>query len=465
MILRPSRRNFLGCAAVTLSLPFLESLSFRRAHAQSCISPKRFMAWFVPNGMIMPDWTPTTTGTDWAMPEILAPLEAVRNKILVVSGLDHHDTAEPATPPNGHASGTGCFLNMIPVNGNEDNPTRTSVDQILLSTLNPEGCAPALSSLQLGLQGENGLCDQGPCIFSRAISWNEGTPLPYISDPQAAFDRMFAGFDPAVSDVDAQRRAAQRQSVLDRVIAQAEALKLKLGATDQAKVDQYLTSIRELEVRIQNSGQGVACEPPARPEQSPPLNFDRGITPSTIIQQHMPVFMDLMALAFECDITRSLTFMLGNGSSNNNYEFVTGTSTPHHGTSHHQDSESSIDRLRQINVWEMTQVAGLLQRLDGVIEANGQSVLDNTTFYLSSDVSDGDRHNKWDMPVLVAGGGSLLADGRHLLYSDMTFPRPLVGPRGDVHTGQLLISILRGHGLTGDTLGQASGVLEDVLRA
>ncbi|HYO92985.1 MAG TPA: DUF1552 domain-containing protein [Polyangiaceae bacterium] len=462
---RPSRRQFLGGAAVALSLPFLPSLQ-RTARAADCVPPKRFMAWFVPNGMVMPDWTPTTVGTNWTMPTILAPLAPVRSKILVVSGLDHHKTAEPATPPNGHASGTGCFLNMIPVNGNQNNPNRTSVDQVLLPALNPAGCAPALPSLQLGLQGENGLCDQGPCIFSRAISWNKGTPLPCISDPQAAFDRMFMGRDPMVSDMDAARRRAERKSVLDRVINQAVSLKVKLSASDQQKLDQYLTQVRELELQIQNVSQGgAACTPPMRPAKSPPLNFDRGITPSTIISSHTPIFLDLMALAFECDITRSLTFMLGNGTSNNNYEFVVGSSAPHHGTSHHQGSAANIDKLRKIDVWEMTQVSTLLQRLDKTIEADGKSVLDHTTFYLGSDVSDGDRHNKWDMPVLVAGGGSLKADGRHINYGQMTFPRPLVGPRSEVHTGRLLVSMMRGHGIMTDTLGEAKGVLEEVLVA
>jgi hypothetical protein len=460
------RRHFLGSAAVVLSLPFLASLEPRKARAASCTPPKRFISWFVPNGMVMTHWTPTTTGTTWEMTEILKPLEPIRNKILVVSGLDHHQTAEPATPPNGHASGTGCFLNMIPVNGNQNNANRTSVDQLLLPVLNPAECMPRLPSLQLGLQGENGLCDQGPCIFSRAISWNNGTPLPYIADPRQAFDTMFEGLDPEESDVDAERRLALRQSVIDRVLGQAETLRVKLSPTDQQKLDQYLTSLREVEQKIQNqaAGGGLSCMPPMRPAASPPLNFDRGITPSSIIEGHVPIFLDLMAMALQCDITRCITFMLGNGTSNNNFQFVTGTSTPHHGTSHHQGNAGNLDRLRQINVWEIQQASAFLQRLNGMMNPDGTSVLDHTTFYLGSDVSDGDRHNKWDMPVLVAGGGSLRADGRHLNYApQMTFPRPLVGPRSETHTGQLLISMMRGHGLATDTLGQAKGVLEDVL--
>lgn len=458
-----NRRQFLGGAAVCLSLPFLPSLVPRNARAASCAPPKRFVSWFVPNGMIMPDWTPTTTGTGWTMPPILAPLAPVRDKILVISGLDHHQTAEPATPPNGHASGTGCFLNMIPVRGNENNANRTSVDQVLLPALNPAECVPAQASLQFGVQGQNGLCDQGPCNFSRNISWNRGVPLTYLSDPQAAFDKMFMGTDPVMGDMDAARRAFERKTVVDRVLADANSLRPKLATSDQQKLDQYLASLQDLQRRIQATGGQTACTPPARPAKSPPLNFDRGITPSTIIEAHTPIFMDLMALAVTCDISRSITFMLGNGTSNNNYEFVTGTSTPHHGTSHHQGSQNNIDRLRQIDIWEMTQVSAFLQRLDGTIESDGSTALDNTTFYLSSDVSDGDRHNKWDMPVLVAGRGSLNADGRHINYAPMSFPRPMVGPRSETHTGRVLVSIMRGHGIMTDTLGEATGILEELM--
>jgi Protein of unknown function (DUF1552) len=463
---RISRRRLLGSAAVMLSLPFLPSLEVRSARAQTCSVPKRFAAWFVPNGIVMPNWTPTATGTDWAPTPILAPFETVRKKMLVLSGLDHHATAEPRTPPNGHASGTGCFLNMIPVSQNENNTQRTSVDQLLLPALYPEGCNTSLPSLQIGIQGPNGLCDQGPCIFSRAISWDKGTPLPYIADPQQAFDRMFSGVDLSASKEDAARRLAVRVSVIDRVLAQANSLKRQLSSSDQVKLDQYLTGVRELEQRVQNQPAALACTVPGRPEASPPLNFDRGITPSSIIESHMPVFLDLMALAFECDITRSLTFMLGNGTSNNNYEFVVGTSTPHHGTSHHQGNAANLDKLTKIDIWEMQQAAALLERLDKTIEADGKSILDHTTFYLSSDISDGNTHNKWDMPVVVAGGGSVRADGRHINYAtDMTFPRPLVGPRSDTHTGRVLTSIMHGHGIAGDTLGEAKGVLEDILVA
>lgn len=460
-----SRRLFLTGAAVTLALPFLPSAVWtRRAGAATCAAPRRFMAWMVPNGMVMPDWTPTTTGTDWAMTPILAPLEPIRNKIMVLTGLDNQKTAVPGNPPGDHGAGTGMLLNMIPVYGHTNDPARTSIDQVLLPALNNAACgAPFLPSLNIGLQGDNGLCDRTSCDFSRAISWIKGRPQPNIYDPRALFDRMFMGFSSgmdSMNDAEAARRRAEHKSVLDAVLSDIDSLNVKLSSSDRRKLDEYATALRELEQRIDNSGTGVVCEVPERPAASPPLNQERGITPSTIVERHTAIFVDLMALAFTCDITRSITFMLGNGTSNNDFEFLIGRSTPHHGTSHHSRSESKLGALTKIDTWEMQQIANLLGKLDAAPDADGSTVLDNTTFYMSSDVADGDSHNHWDMPILVAGGasGKLKIDGRHVNYTpDLRFPRGLIGERSDVHTGRVLISILQAHGIMQDEFGEARG--------
>jgi hypothetical protein len=260
----------------------------------------------------------------------------------------------------------------------------------------------------------------------------------------------------------AQLRADQT-SILDLVKAQADSLVPKLSTTDKQKLDQFSTSVRALELQIQNSGMSSAltasCTPNARPMAGETLNFDRGVTPSTILQSHMPMFIDLMRLAFQCDMTRSMTFMLGNGTSNNDYSFLTGSGTPHHATSHHDGDAGKLASLQKIGAWEMTQVATLLSGMDKIQEGDG-TLLDHTTFYLSSDISDGATHNHWDMPVLVAGGGNgkMKIDGRHINYvTQPTNPRPLVGPMGGPVTGRVLISIMQAHGLMQDTLGMADG--------
>jgi len=464
MRMSKSRRLFLTGAATTLALPFLPSAVWtRRASAAACTAPRRFMAWMVPNGMVMNNWTPSTTGTDWALTPILQPLAPVRSKIKILTGLDHQATAEPGSPPGGHGAGTGCLLNMLPVFGHLNDATRTSVDQLLLPALNSAECGtPLLPSLNIGLQGDNGLCDRVSCDFSRAISWIKGKPQPNIYDPQALFDRMFAGFNdtPGMTDAQAAARKAEHKSVLDAVLADISSLNTKLSKTDRDKLDEYATSLRELEASLDNMGTGRSCEKPLRPAASEKLDQERGITPTTIVESHTKTFVDLMALAFTCDITRSITFMLGNGTSNNDFGFLLGSSTPHHGTSHHQQDAKKLAALTKIDTWEVQQIANLLTKLDAAKDADGQTVLDNTTFYMSSDIGDGDSHNHWDMPVLLAGraGGKLNVDGGHVNYTPaLKFPRPLVGPRSDVHTGRVLISVLQAHGIMQDTLGEAKG--------
>jgi hypothetical protein len=464
MRITKSRRLFLTGAATALALPFLPSAVWtKRAGAASCVAPRRFMAWMVPNGMVMNNWTPSTTGTDWELTPILKPLLPVRSKIKVLTGLDNQKTAEPGSPPGGHGAGTGCLLNMMPVFGHTNDPTRTSIDQLLIPALNSAECGtPLLPSLNIGLQGDNGLCDRTSCDFSRAISWIKGKPQPNIYDPRALFDRMFTNFEatPGMTDEQAAQRKAEHKSVLDTVLSDIQSLNPKLSKSDRDKLDEYATSLREVEGSLDNMGTGRVCEKPMRPEASAPLNQERGITPSSIVQSHTKVFVDLMALAFTCDITRAVTFMLGNGTSNNDFQFLTGVSTPHHGTSHHQQKADALAKLTKIDTWEMEQVANLLTKLDASHDADGKTVLDNTTFYLSSDIADGDTHNHYDMPIIVAGraGGKLNVDGAHVSYTPgLEFPRPLVGERSDVHTGRVFISFLQAHGIMQDTFGEAQG--------
>jgi len=462
----PSRRLFLAGAGVTLALPFLPSaLWSRRAGAGTCVPPRRFMAWFAPNGMVMDNWTPVTAGMGWAPSTILGPLKPIRNKMLVVTGLDHESIAVPqpsptGTPPDPEVAGTGCFLNMVPVDGHAIDTTRTSLDQVLLPVLNGPDCGapgPWLPSVQIGIDGNSGLCGMADCSFSRTISWKNGMALPCIYDPAQLFDAMFAGG----TDI-AARQAAARKSILDSVVAEAKSLSVTLSPSDRLKLDEHTTLVRNLETRLQRTGKTIgttsdfACSHPSRPPST--LNA----TPSTVVPASFPLFTQLMQIAFACDITRSITFMIGSALSNDDYEFLIGASTPHHLLSSGAGSASSLAALTTIDTWEIQQAAGLLAALDNTMEADGKSVLDHTTFYMSSDIADGVAKNHWDMPVILAGGasGGLKVDGRHINYFP-TLPVPRVagvGPRNpNQNTGQVFISILHAHGILQDTFGLATG--------
>jgi hypothetical protein len=206
---RLSRRRFLGSSAAVISLPYLPSVVERHAEAAaSCANIQRFIVFFAPNGIYMPDFTPTTTGKDWAIPHILQPLEPIRSKITVITGIDYQDTAEPEDPPGGHGSGTGAFLTLMPVHGNDKNPDRISLDQKIAQ--GTAACGRPLPSLQLGLTCRGDGSDKVPNLaFIETISWSANKPLPFKDDPQQNFDRIFAGVQVGAQPADAAANAAR----------------------------------------------------------------------------------------------------------------------------------------------------------------------------------------------------------------------------------------------------------------
>jgi hypothetical protein len=276
-------------------------------------------------------------------------------------------------------------------------------------------------------------------------------------DATRAFNRLFEGVDAgeqnSEADAEAARRAQLRTSVLDYVTEEAALLQTELGQDDRAKLDEYLTGLRELESRIANLGgsgsAGTFCEVPSAPGGNIPY------------QELVVVLADLMAMAFICDQTRVGSFIMARGTSMVNFEWLLGEASEHHLISHHQRRDVAYEMLRQIDRWEMEVFSNFLQKLDSAVEADGTSVLDKTLVYCSSEVGDGDGHWKFDMPVIVAGGanGRFKADGSHVMYTDMEFPRPVVGPRGGPHTGQLMVSILNAFDVDVDEFGYASGNL------
>jgi Protein of unknown function (DUF1552) len=432
-----SRRLFLGGSGVAIALPFLESLLPRTARAQPPVPPKRLVYYFVPNGMHMPAWRPTTQGADYAITPILKPLEALRRDFSVVSGLVN----APARPdgPGDHASGTGAFITCAHPKKTEgaDIQNGVSADQIAANAI---GKATRFPSLQLGLEGGSsaGGCDSGySCAYSRNISWSgPATPLPKLTNPQTVFDRLFEGFDPASTAAEQERRKRLKKSVLDFAVADAQSLSTKLGRTDQHKLDEYLTGVRGLERRI---GEGaVTCTPGTRPATNP------------AVQEHVRIMSDLMIIAMQCDLTRVITFMLGNGGSGRTFPFLNVTGG-HHQLSHHQSSQANFDALQKIDIWEMEQLFYFLDKMKSVAEG-GSNMLYNSVVFVSSEISDGDRHNHDDMPILVAGhGGGALMPGRHIVFA----------PASKLSVGNLLVTMNSTVGVT-DPVGDSTGALPNL---
>ena len=423
-----SRRTLLRGAGAAIALPLFESLLPRVARgADPEAPPRRFLSFFVPNGIDMERWTPAAEGTGWVPTPILEPLAPYRSKVMVVSGVSNR----PGRPDGAGAHGAGCgaFLTATHVAKTEGAGIRagTSVDQVAAQTL----CAELpFRSLELGIEGGAGVggCDSGySCAYTRSISWQDATtPRPKLTSPRVAFDRLFAGFDPDLTAQELQRRLHDRRSVLDYARGETQRLRGKLGSADRAKLDQYLTGVRELERRLDRPS--AVCLPGTPPGE---LEYP----------EHVRFMLDLIALALHCDQTRVATFMLGNAGSNRAHTQL-GIPDSHHDLSHHQGDPAVRARLAEIDRWEVEQLAYLLGRLEAQQELDGSSILDHTVLFFSSEISDGNAHNHDDLPVLVAGGGGgALATGRHVRYTD----QPAMG--------DLFLSLLHAAGVTASSFG------------
>ncbi len=423
-----SRRLFLGGAGATIALPLVESLLPRIARgADPEGPPRRFLAFYVPNGIEMANWTPAAEGPDWVATPILAPLIPYRSKVMVVSGVANRPGRPDAI--GDHGAGCGAFLTATHVVKTEGADIRAgkSVDQIAADKL----CANLpYRSLELGIEGGSsvGGCDSGySCAYTRNISWLDATtPRPKLTSPRVAFDRMFAGFDPDVTAQEIQKRLRYRTSVLDYARGETDRLRGALGRSDRAKLDQYLTGVRELEKRLARPS--AVCAP--------------GEAPGDLEYPDRVKFMlDLIALVLHCDQTRVATFMLGNAGSNRAHTQI-GVPDPHHELSHHQNDPGKRARLVQIDRWEVEQLAYLLGKLEERKEIDGTSILDHTVLFFSSEIEDGNSHSHFNMPVLVAGGGGgALATGRHVRYTN----QPTMG--------NLFISLLAAVGVTVSSFG------------
>lgn len=420
-----SRRRFLGGAGTLVALPFLQSLLPREVRAAPA-PPRRLLFFYVPCGIHMAAWTPTTAGDDYALSPILQPLAAVKSELLLMTGLAN----KPGRPEGAgdHAGGTSAFLTCTHVNKSEsDIRCGVSVDQLAAKAL---GQSTRFASMQFGIEGGGsvGGCDSGySCAYTRNISWaGPMTPLQKTVSPQVAFDILFAGTDATATQADQQRRQRYRKSVLDHALGQAQSLQGKLGQSDRRKLDEYMTGVREVEQRL-DSLQAL-CVSGGRPAAD------------VTYPEQVRLMTDMMVLAFQCDLTRVITFMLNNAATGRSYDFI-GVSGAHHELSHHMGMQENFDKLTKIDTWEVQQLAYLLTRMSAIKEGEG-TMLDNSLVFFSSEIEDGNAHRHTNLPVLLAGKcGGAVRPGRHLAY------------HGDPPLANLFIAMLGAVGVKVDKFG------------
>jgi len=423
-----SRRRFLRGTGAALALPLLASARPRSAWGDDPVEPLRNVFWYVPNGIPTPEFEPDNQGFGYDLKTVTAPLAAVQADVSIIGGMAN--LAAEANHSGDHARGTASYLSVETIRhtAGSDIEAGITVDQRLAQHL--QGATP-LPSLQLGLvPGSNvGDCTGGySCAYIRNISWaGPSTPLPSISDPGVAFDRLF-GVDVGLTPEQRLRRAQLQVTMLDRVRDDANSLRADLGAEDKLKLDEYLTAVRELEQRVQGLGAGT-CEAPDRPGPGLPL------------QEHVTVMQELMVLALHCDLTRVITFMLGSGGSNQTFPFL-GIPETHHQLSHHGGDAGNLAKLATISRWEMEQFAALTAALGAVTVADGTRLLDHCLVACSSEIRDGDRHDHRNLPLLLAGtGGGVHDPGRFWVEPD------------DRSLADLWLAFLHANGLEDDSFG------------
>jgi hypothetical protein len=439
-----SRRTVLRGLGAVVALPWLEAmapLTVRASTPAAGSAPNRLAFLYVPNGVNMADWKPKADGPLGELPEILKPLAPVKDDLLVISGL----TADKARP-NGdgagdHARALGAFLTGCQPRKTDGFDIRAgiSVDQVAASRV---GDQTRLPSLEIGCEpgAMAGNCDSGySCVYSSTMSWRSATqPLPKEVNPKLVFERLFG----AGKDSDRAKRDARRKSVLDFVREDAGDLRNRLGATDQRKLDEYFTAVRDIEERI------------ARAEKMPAVKLPDVAKPSGVpakFEEHARLLCDLLVLAFQTDVTRVCTFVLCNEGSNRPYRNID-IPEGHHDLSHHGRDPKKLAKIAKINTFHITQFAYLLTKLKAVKEGDG-TLLDHCMLAYGSGNSDGDRHNHDDLPILVAGrAGGTIKTGRHLVL-----PR-----EKDTPLNNLWLSLLDRMSIKVDGLGDATGRLQAI---
>jgi hypothetical protein len=437
---RLRRRTFLKGVGATMALPLLEAMVPTRGWgAPLAASPNRMLFVFVPNGVIVPQWEVKGEGADWTLSPTLEPLTKVKSKLCVLTGLMQDNARAKGDGPGDHARSAAAFLTGAhPVKtAGADIKNGVSVDQAAAEQV---GKLTRLPSLEVGIEGGRnaGQCDSGySCAYSNSISWKTPTtPMSKEVNPRAVFRRLFGDKEEAAARA---KRDAARQSVLDLVAQDASKLQQKLGQTDRRKLEEYFTSVRELEQRIERSRAENSQRPmPDYPEpQANPKDTD----------EHIRQMFDLLAIAFQTDSARVASYMLANEGSNRSYPMV-GVNDGHHHLSHHQNKQDWVDQLAKIDKYLIGHFAEFLEKLDGIQDGEG-TLLDHSMIVYGSAIADGNRHSHHDLPILLAGsaGGTITTD-RHVVYPHET---PL---------NNLFLSLLDRMDVKLDRLGDSTGRLD-----
>lgn len=420
-----SRRTFLKGVGASLALPYLDIMGGSAKAGSVATPPIRLACIFQPNGVFPKAWDVAGAGRNFELSPILQPLNGLKDQLTILSNLDNVG--------KGHVQMTGAFLTGNTIGGGKN---AVSLDQMVAQAIGQETRFP---SIVLGTEPpRQGVAGRDPISFANTVSWSSDTTRisPEIN-PRVAFDRMFRN----QTGPEAIAKAARRKSVVDLVLEDAKSLQRKASYHDKNKIGEYLDSVRSVEVRIDNT-----LNPPERAWT--PLTRPELVRPDAGIPQdrsaHLKMMMDLLVLSFWTDTTRVGTLMTAHGFSRQNFAFLDGVTSDHHGMSHHKNQDQAVSEYTRVSQWYIQQLAYFLNRLESIDEGNG-SLLDNSTVLYGSSMKDGNGHIKDNLPIVLAGrGGGSIKPGRHIVCEPHT-------PLANLH-----LTIAQNYGVEGDHFNRGS---------
>lgn len=436
-----SRRAVLRGTGVALGLPWLEAMVPARAFGASK-PPVRMAVLYMANGVNTAKWTPEGQGRDFQLSPTLEPLQDLKNQVIVVSNLWN----AAANTGDGHYVKESSILTCTTISktlGVDINIHGVSMDQMAAQRA---GDQTPLPSLELGIEPESTGVDTNvgyTRVYGSHISWsNPTTPLAREINPRSVYERLFRAAGPQGNT------AKQDAQLLNRVLGQAKKLRGEVGAADQQRLDEYLSIVRSLEIRMERASD------PRRNNWKPRASMDSVAKPTDAPRdhtEHVRLMLDMIAVAFQTDTTRIGTFMFGNAVSGVNFRFLDGVTNTHHELSHHAKDPEKLHQYHLINRWHVDQYAYLLRKLRDMKEGDA-TVLDNSMVLFASALSDGNSHNPHKLPLVVAGGGGgRLATGQHLVYAE------------DSPVANLYVSMLDAFGTPVERFADSTGPLPGVL--
>jgi len=411
-----SRRQVLRGLGASIALPTLMSASPAFAKAVSKQVPTRMAFVYVPNGAIPGAWWPAGEGgADFALSPTLAPLANVRRSLQVISGLDCVSADAGPDGAGDHARAGGTFLTGVRIKktAGSDIKAGVSIDQVIA---NEVGHQTRFASLELtcDVVRKSGECDSGyACAYEYNLAWTSANqPLAPEHNPQFAFERLFGEGARNERVANLKRREDEQHSILDYVLEDAKSLNAKLDGRDRQKLDQYLTSVREIEQRIATSKSMKVANPEVDAPAGVPANYS----------DHVSLMFDMLLLAFQTDSTRIATLLLAREGSNRPFNDI-GISSGHHDLTHHKNSAEIIEKVKLIDRWYVERLAAFLEKMDKTEEADGNSLLHHSMVLYGSGNADGNRHTHVNLPVVMAGaGGGAFKPGRYIKAKSQPIP-------------------------------------------